>query len=403
MIPSDLQPESFRDYPPAARAFALQHIDLLRQLPLAFAGLLMREIRRYDWSFPAERQSVDRQIAYLGSISSAERDRLLQGFALHALPSEIQKLDWVRNPEVFVDMLTAWLWSSHRIDAFRAAAKQYSDAWTKASPDPVPPVSRLSIVVLGQDLRAPAYPLFRKLRPYGVFFSAVDSTSAWPEIVSQVNSRASRFPGDFRHWYIDGASAQQGLAPDVSAISWESMEPVRAAVLARMHSVIASGYGGPEELRTRMAETDPHQLGLPASVDNDALIRFKVSLMTEGSGTQIFSTTFVQWAAREALRRAQPCTLLLRFTPRQRQLPMNELLGGSGVKNSVDPQGSLVDADMGAYYTWVDQQRLSGAGSSAFVAWSEAHNQAIVISPSAPRGVASPSPITVRQMFQQFL
>lgn len=403
MIPSELKPESFRDYPPAAREFSLQHIDLLQQLPLVFAGLLMREVRRYDWSFPAERQSVDRQISYLSSLSRADRDHLLQGFALDALPDNISKLDWVRNPEVFVDMLTAWLWSSHRIDAFRAAATQYSDAWRKARPEPAPPVARLSIVVLDKDLRSPGYPLFRKLRSHGVFFSAVDATNTWPEIFSRVNDRASKYPGNFQHWYIDGATTEHGLDPRVSAISWQGMEPVRTAVLAHMHTVIASGNGGPEELRTRMAETGPHQLGLPSSMDNDALTRFKVALMTEGSGTQIFSTTFVQWAAREALRRAQPCTLLLRFAPRQRQLPMNELLAGSAEKNAVDPEGSLVDADMGAFYTWVDQQRLSGASGSSFIAWSEAHNQAIVISPSAPRGVTSPSLVTFRNIFQQFL
>jgi hypothetical protein len=138
-------------------------------------------------------------------------------------------------------------------------------------------------------------------------------------------------------------------------------------------------------------------------VDNDAFTRFQVSLMTEGSGTQIFSTTFVQWAAREALRRAQPWTLLLRFAPRQRQLPMNEMLAGNAPNNALDPEGSLVDADMGAYYTWVDQQRLSGAGDSGFIAWSEAHNQAVVVSPTAPRGVASPNLVTLKQIFQQFV
>ena len=403
MIPSELKPDSFRDYPPAARACALQHIDLLRQLPLVFAGLLLREIRRYGWSFPAERASVDRQISFLSSLSSGERAHLLQGFALDPLPNEIGRLDWVRNPEVFVDMLTAWLWSSHRIDAFRASATQYANAWRKASPEPIPPAPRLSIVVFDKNLQSPSYPLFRKLRPHGVFFSSVDATNAWPDIVGRVNDRASRYPGEFCHWYIDGAASQPGLNPSVTAISWQYLEPIRSAVLARMHSVIASGFGGPEELRTRMAETDPHQVGLPAVMDNDVLTRFKVSLMTEGSGTQIFSTTFVQWAAREALRRAQPCTLLLRFAPRQRQLPMNELLAGRAEKNGTDPEGSLIDADMGAFYAWVDQQRLSGASDSAFIGWSEAHNQAIVVSPVAPRGATSANLVSLRQIFQQFL
>ena len=59
------------------------------------------------------------------------------------------------------------------------------------------------------------------------------------------------------------------------------------------------------------------------------LNHFQLKLLTEGSGTQIFSTTFAQWTAREALRRAQPLTMLVRFAPRQRQRPMNELLANS--------------------------------------------------------------------------
>ncbi len=105
------------------------------------------------------------------------------------------------------------------------------------------------------------------------------------------------------------------------------------------------------------------------------LDRFQVKLLTEGSGTQIFSTTFAQWAARETLRRAQPLTLLVRFAPRQRQKPMNELLSANQPNAELDPAGSLVDADMGSYYTYLNQQRLTGAEKSSFLVWFEGHKR----------------------------
>ena len=49
---------------------------------------------------------------------------------------------------------------------------------------------------------------------------------------------------------------------------------------------------------------------------------------------------------------------------------MNELLSGTAQRDT-DPAGSLVDADMGAWYTWINLQRLNGADQSAFVAWFE--------------------------------
>jgi hypothetical protein len=142
----------------------------------------------------------------------------------------------------------------------------------------------------------------------------------------------------------------------------------------------------------------PQDIGLAADGERAALGHFQLSLLTEGSGTQIFSTTFVQWAAREALRRAEPVTILVRFAPRQRQQPMNELLSGKHASTELDPEGSLIDADMAAYYTWLNQQRLSGAEQASFLVWFEGHNQAVAISPSLPRETVSPTPATLKQI-----
>ena len=130
------------------------------------------------------------------------------------------------------------------------------------------------------------------------------------------------------------------------------------------------------------------------------LDRFQLKLLTEGSGTQIFSTVFAQWAARETLRRAQPLTLLVRFAPRQRQKPMNELLSASIGRSELDLVGSLVDADMGAYYNWINQQRLPGAEQSSFIVWFEGHSQAVAIGPSMPRGTESTSPASLAQLLE---
>jgi hypothetical protein len=60
---------------------------------------------------------------------------------------------------------------------------------------------------------------------------------------------------------------------------------------------------------------------------------------------------------------------------------MNELLTGTGRAVSTDPEGSLIDADMGAYYTWLNQQRLPGAEESRFLVWFEGHGEALAVGP----------------------
>ncbi len=131
--------------------------------------------------------------------------------------------------------------------------------------------------------------------------------------------------------------------------------------------------------------------------------RFQVNVLTEGSGTQVFSTTFVQWSAREVLRRAEPLTLLLRFGVRQRLRPMNELLAETQRKPELDPHGSLVDADMGAYYTWLNQQRLGGAEAASFLVWFEGHNEAIAIGPALARNTESKDPVDLDSLVKQVL
>jgi hypothetical protein len=126
--------------------------------------------------------------------------------------------------------------------------------------------------------------------------------------------------------------------------------------------------------------------------------RFQLKVLTEGSGTQIFATTFAQWTAREALRRAQPLTLLVRFAPRQRQKPMNEMISDSTKPVELDPVGSLIDGDFGAYYNWLNQQRLPGAEQSRFLVWFEGHSEAVAIGPSWPRGTQSNAVADMKQL-----
>ena len=104
----------------------------------------------------------------------------------------------------------------------------------------------------------------------------------------------------------------------------------------------------------------------------------------------------MQWAAREALRRAQPLTLVTRFAPRQREKQMNELLAEHQRPPELDPQGSLIDADMGAYYTWINQQRLAGDDKSAFLAWFEDHGEAVAIAPGLSAASVRTQPIDWR-------
>jgi hypothetical protein len=402
MLPSQLKPEDFTAYPPEGKQLATARIALLQQLPLAFLPLLLREVIAYDWKFPTEREDLDHQLAYLESLSREERRRALEGFETVRLSPELEHLNWVNFPQLYSERLTAHLWATHQIDAFRQASTDYVQRAEAARPPGRPlPLARLGLVVIGQGVSESKYPLFRKLRPHGVYFRQVKPDNGVRILAEAVAARAAAHPVPFGHWYVDGGDEVPIPGSGLARVSYKSLETVRIALLKKMEKAIQSGIGGPEALRTMIAALRPEDVNLTGTPGEAALNHFRVSIFTEGSGTQIFSTTFVQWAAREVLRRAQPLTLLVRFAPRQRERPMNELLSGRQPSGELDPQGSLVDADMGAYYTWLNLQRLPGAEQSSFLVWFEDHQVAVAIGPTLPRDTESNSPTDLQGLLDQ--
>jgi hypothetical protein len=287
----------------------------------------------------------------------------------------------------------------HESDNFRKAATEYGERLQATRPPEHLPLRRLGIVVIGQDVADYSAPLFRNLRPHGTTFTQVRAENGLSQLLDAVQSRARSVPEPYAHWYIDGGAISGNIDPSVTCLSYHGLQPVRSALLSFMQQQIQRPGMGPEELRTRLAQMSPADLGMDPAED-PVLSRFQVKLLTEGSGTQIFSTTFAQWATREALRRAQALTLMVNFAPRQRQLPMNEMLSNQNPNPTLDPLGSLIDADMGAYYHWINQQRLPGAQESAFVAWFQGHAQALVIGPTLPRGVQSSSATSLTELVQ---
>ncbi|MBV9155184.1 MAG: hypothetical protein JOY62_16605 [Acidobacteriaceae bacterium] len=402
MLPNQLSAADFAHYPPLAKQMATNHIALLQQLPLAFLPLLLREIIAYDWKFPAERKELDNQLAYLSSLSAEQFRESMSAFAALRLSSQLETVDWINQPLQFSEQLTAHLWATHQIDAFRAASIEYVHKLNTAAPPEPLQAKRLGMVIVGQGVAVNKYPLFRKLRPEGVYFHNVRPENGRELLVKTLAARAAAYPVAFGHWYIDGGN-EGSASPGLTCMSYGSLDTVRSALVTKMRNIMQRGGAGPEALRTMLAEMRPEDLGLNGDGAQAILNRFQVSILTEGSGTQLFSTTFVQWSAREALRRAQPLTLLARFTARQREQSMRELLAGTQQRPVPDPEGSLIDADMGAYYTWINQERLSGADQAGFLVWFEDHHEALAIAPSLPRGSEDGSPIDLGELVSRLV
>jgi hypothetical protein len=393
LTPAQLQPESFSAYPPEARQLAIDHLDQLRRMPLAFLPLLLREVIAFDWKFPAERAELLNQFRYLQKLDAAQFDSDMRPFAQLRLSPQLENFDWLHAPAQFAEQLSAHLWATHQIEAFRTASIDYVHRVDVAFPPQPPPAPRVALVILGRDAKQNRYPLFRKLRPHGTYFTNVAKTAEGRALFSSLlSARAHAHPDAYAHWHVDGAAAG-AIASPVTRMSYGDLQNARDRLVAKMRAVMAPGGAGPEALRTMMAQMTPADLGLPNTGPDALFNRFQINILTEGSGTQLFSTTFVQWSAREILRRAQPLTLLLTYAPRQHEQSMQEQLSGQPHTPRPDPQGSLIDADMGAYYTWLNMRRLAGATQARFLAWFEEGTEAIAAGPGFEKARQDTAPV----------
>jgi hypothetical protein len=399
MLPSELKVEQFAGYPPQGRKRAEENLALLRQLPLGFVPFLFKELIGYDWKFPAERSDLDHQLVYLNNMPAEKRRDEMSVFAQLRLTRALENFDWVNSPGPFIEQLSAHLWATHQMDAFRSASEAFIGKFYSVTPKEPLPTARLSIAVVGKGVAENRYPLFRKLRREGVYFKRVNPDRGLAAILDAVLARAAKHPVPFAHWYIEGGRPVPIANSPVACVSYDALKPIRVTLQEKMRRMYESPGFGAEALRSMLAKMTPSDLGMRSA--DGVMERFEVSLLTEGSGTQIYSTTFVQWAAREALRRAQPLTLLVRFAPRERERPMNELLAEAQRTSQLDPAGSLVDADMGAYYTWLNQQRLTGAERSSFLVWFEDHAEAVAIGPKLARGSVEERPVELEGLLHK--
>jgi hypothetical protein len=69
MLPAELTADDFDGYPPEARKLAVGSLAVFRRLPLTFLPNLLREVIEYDFKFPSERRTIEKELANLNSLS----------------------------------------------------------------------------------------------------------------------------------------------------------------------------------------------------------------------------------------------------------------------------------------------------------------------------------------------
>lgn len=399
--PEELKPGDFLRYGDEGRCVAVEYLSVLQRMPLSLLVAFLRELHSFDYKFPQEQQKVRFQLAYLTSCTEADQSDMFRPFAEIPVPAKLEEMDWLNDPQSFSQEYATALWAMGKTNQYRQAATDLVAKLAANQPETKLPAPRLVVVSVGRDANGGGVQLFRKLRPYGVRVTNLKPDDAQSELIDLVVERARKYPVPYAHWYVDGGSPwplPDNASQSITQVSYPALGATRQRVLEFM-SASTHRDSGPEMLERRLEHIDPRDLGLDQVTGDPRMQYFCAGVFTEGSGTQIFSTTFVQWTAREALERAQPLTMIVRFAPRQKQRPMDELLRRSA-EMETDPEGSLIDGEMGAFYTFLEMRKLPEASRAIFLAWFEGHSESVLVCPTMPAGSESQTPVTMRALLQ---
>jgi len=390
---------SFRELPsqlpPLADTLAAKHRALLSGLPPVLAASLLIEISRYDWMFPAERKELEGQLQFLSATPTAETQRIVLSFRSLPLPAEASAA-W-SHPKLFLQAFTAHLWQVHATEQWRQCAEAYGSILDQVRKDLFVSASRSVVVFLGQGANKSTRPLFSQLRKHGTYFAQIDHTAALDDARAIQEKRALKGEQPYAHWQIEGGKPTAPPSTRISQLFYPELKPVRDVLAQLVRKEMTIAEMGPEKVRSYMMTLEPADLsGFPEHQDT-VMRHFVVNILCDGSGTQNLSTSFVQWSAREVLRRAQPTTMLIRFAPRVRNA---DFLDVRPTNLALDANGALIDADIGAYYTWLNLRRLPNAATTQFIAIAENGQGAVAIGPGMSAGAITQSPATLKKIVE---
>lgn len=363
--------------------YAESVLPQLRTLPAPLAALLLQQANRYEVMFPREQRELAATLTRLRVPRSAEAEQAVQSFSALQIPAQQRLLDWSTAPSAYAEAFTAAMWSTGQIALFRDAARSIVPAEGAEDGN----VERAIVVVFDADLTSAdaSAQLFRRLRAAGTLYPRVAGKGAHERLQQWVQSRATAAPEAYAHWLICGGSSSAWPLPaSVVKVAYGDLRPARIQLLRTMNRArYESASGGPEGLRSAMLAMHGPEMGMQA---NDPVLQaFATDVLVGGSGTQLYSTTFVQWALREALRRARPHTVLANFCVRNGSASMDVRLSNPEAEPAPDPAGSLLDAEMHTYMTYLNLLRLTSKQTS-FLAWHAGLGQALLIAPGVAAG-----------------
>jgi hypothetical protein len=373
-----------------AATLAREHKEVLEHLPATIRAFILSELQKWLVLFRPEQRYQRALLEHLSRLSRPELQEMVAGIARVEATASLNR-GAGGDPARFQDEAQALLRKRRLVPAWRREIDAFfrrvdSALETQLYPGAAP--RRLVVQLYGSGIAVQTAKLWSRFKGIGVriplkleregsnsflpeLFGRRETPAPGAALFAAVGETAGHDPTDA--WIIEADEAAHHLCVDVTAgrtseapitgLSYARLRGYRDELTRALYRKIQSGVESPQAFAAyaRGLKIAPDPGALPSSTD--AVHAFVRDVFLTGNGTLFVNNTFVEWAAVQALRRAQPRILMTRFGVRDKLKPFSSLLLFSQPRTSdqipiiEDPVGSFIDVEQLSYYIWLNAEK----------------------------------------------
>lgn len=375
-----------------AAALARTHEELLARLPVTIQAFVLAELQKWPTLFAAEHRYQRALLEHLSGLPIPELQQAIAGIARVEAEAGSDRI--VRgDPARFQDEAQALLRKQRLVQPWRREVDAFFGEVNPALEKRLYPADaprRLVVQLYGGDIAIDSKTLWDRFKGTGVrvplrsqgtegsaaFLQALfggGNGASEPALFASL--RESRAINPLDAWLIESHQGLHDLCNRGSAdarsdgvlagLSYDLLRGYREELMRALYGKVLSGVDSPQAFAAyaRSLKVAP---GPNALLDSaDILQAFVRDVFLTGNGTLFVNNTFVEWAAVQALRRAQPRMLVARFGVRHKFRPFSSMLLFSQPRASdhsplvEDPAGSFVDVEQLSYYIWLNAEKTA--------------------------------------------
>jgi hypothetical protein len=400
---------------PAADAADLlrRHHELLARMPVTFRAFIGVEASRWPTLFTAEKAHLGALLETASHWTEPEMTAALAGVA--RVETEAGCRDARGSDARHVQEATqALLRRKGLLPRWREEVDQVFRRLQPGIDERLYPPSaprRVVAVIYGQGIAIQRDRLWRRLRDLGTriplrlegalardaFLRGLFGTNGKGTVFSALHGAGARQPHEA--WIVEAGESlhalcedkERGLAP-ATGLSYARLRAYREMLARSLYKKVLSGVSGPQEMAAYARELD---IAPPegALLHSDAVVQaFIRDVFLAGNGTLLLNNTFVEWAAVQALKRAEPRLLVVRFGVRDKMKAFSSLLLFASPRPTdqvpilEDPLGSFVDVEQLSYYVWLNAEKSAAyRGKTLYLFLAEGVDEMLALRSDATR------------------